>query len=822
MDEYQELKPKDSEYSSSQKNYNSKNGENIRIVDFDDFEDNLNISDIKDDFKKKDNEKEKKIFKNLENSSKIYITDNIDKDFSVDLDNINEDEFNYRKISLCSIQSEDFSFNKINKNNNENNNKRKLSLFHQKESKKLTKDDLNNIPLPVFSCIYCSNDEISFKHLSQEIISNKYLFQTSIFDMKQLNKLISNQPFIDNDLKNEKLLDIIIKNTEFITKYNSQEISYNFFKSNNYLDIINKEFIYNKKLLLSGIEGSIVKKKIDFYFMGINKISKNSLNNKGLFNSTNSLINNYNALSGFVEIIPINNNININNGKINNNFSNISINFNSISSNNNEIGNLGKDNNNLLVSVVEKIEKNIESVNEIDDKEEIMDFIKFDIERKIKKEDIIWDKIGYDIWNPNISDIDISFKNEDNNNLSKVKRLKVNLLKSNDKLKIKTSNNSFIYQIKKNLSISQVKSFGSTNNSSVINNENENRMKSNILTHSKCLSFINGSYNNNSKNYINTSKIKVNENLSNLKEKKSYSKINKIPLSNKFKDILNKIKINYKIRTLNVNKTKKINNNSIHQINNFSLFEFNSKNNDNNKLNSNIKNKTFSFNKIKIKEDYKKKNEKNKNIKEKYIPRTLKCYTSKTYKTNNSFILNKTPLINRKNVIYSFNSRNGGTKVTSSKLKFKNKNMFLNSFNNDYKKIVKTSPKKLNLSNYSSNYLSMKISFNGKKNKNSEIIKTNKNNNSTIMKKGISSFNKKINSSVIITNKINKFNKVKIKDNFEQGINIRKNLYNTKFNILNKTKISIKKKIIFPTSFVNTSTSKVVAIKKINFNQINK
>ena len=68
---------------------------------------------------------------------------------------------------------------------------------------------------------------------------------------------------------------------------------------------IGKFFI--KKLLKNKIEESIVRKKKDFYFRGINKIPKNSMNNKCLFNSTNSLINNFNALSGLVEPVQTNN-----------------------------------------------------------------------------------------------------------------------------------------------------------------------------------------------------------------------------------------------------------------------------------------------------------------------------------------------------------------------------------------------------------------------------------------------------------------------------------------------------------------------------------
>ena len=78
-------------------------------------------------------------------------------------------------------------------------------------------------------------------------------------------------------------------------------------------------------------------KKKDFYFKGINKIPKNSMNNKCLFNSTNSLINNFNALSGLVEPVQANNvNNNIKNNNTIGTCSNNSINFNSLSLNNNE------------------------------------------------------------------------------------------------------------------------------------------------------------------------------------------------------------------------------------------------------------------------------------------------------------------------------------------------------------------------------------------------------------------------------------------------------------------------------------------------------
>jgi len=431
IDEYNGLKPK-LDFNILKKEQDDCD---FRKYNFNSFEDNLNISDIKEEFQKSQEEikaskQHKKDFPN-----RIYPESSIDKDFSIELDNINGDDFNIRKISICSLQSEEFNHNNKNDKNKKN---------HELK-KKITKEDLNNIPLPVFSCIYCSNDELSFRHLSLERISNKYLLQSSVYDIIDLNKLLQCNPMKVKDDKNEKLLDIIIKNSEYINKYYEKEIINNFFKSNYYFNMCNKELLNYKSHFIHRIEESVVKKRKDFYFKSINKISKNSLNNKCLFNTTNSLINDCNLLGVFFEANIINNINNISKN-INYNCSNISsINFNSISSNNNnDNGNyLNKDNNNLLMSIVEKIENNTDSVNEIDDKEEIMYFFKFDLNRKIKKDDIIWENNYYNIWNPNISDDDINTISNPGSQKEKKynKILKVNL-KYNFNIN-NISNNSF-------------------------------------------------------------------------------------------------------------------------------------------------------------------------------------------------------------------------------------------------------------------------------------------------------------------------------------------------------------------------------------------
>ena len=128
------------------------------------------------------------------------------------------------------------------------------------------------------------------------------------------------------------------------------------------------------------------------------------MNNKYLFNSTNSLINNFNTLCGLVESVQqniVNNNIK----NVYSSCSNNSINFNSLSLNNNEFGYNSNCKENNLDYIVENIEKKEESLNDVDDKDEIIDFFKFDLVRKISKNDVKWDNKYYNIWNPDISSV---------------------------------------------------------------------------------------------------------------------------------------------------------------------------------------------------------------------------------------------------------------------------------------------------------------------------------------------------------------------------------------------------------------------------------
>ena len=854
MDEYKGLKSKEeTEISNADSFFN--NISNLREIKADNFEDNLNISDII--------EENNKIQPNetIKRAKISYNNQNVDNDFSEELDNINEDEFNHRKISLCSSQSEEINYNNtnnINSNASGANYNIKSDIITKKTTKRLTKEELNNIPLPVFSCIYCSNEIIAFNHLLQEIISNKYLLQTSVYDIKDINKLIVYQPIQDKDDKNEKLLDIVIKNTDYIYKtYNYEDIK-NYFHSKNFINLMTKEIINIKKFFIQKIEDSIIKKKKDFYFKGINKITRNSLNNRCLFNSTNSLINNYNALSGFVETIPINNNNNI--GKMSNiNNSNISINFNSISLNNNEIGNcLVKDNNNLL-SIVENIENNIESGNEIDDKEEIMNFFEFDMERKVNKDNIIWDNKYYDIWNPEISDeeednnkyninnknitssLDInnnckfnnrkSFKQFKNNNYhskllnithkklnykekndkinEKNIKLKVNILKSNENISC-TSNNSFNHKINRN--ISQLRSMGSTNNSSVINFDSEYKIKSHINIFSHLKNLI-----NNSQNTIHVNAKQINDKSKNIKNMNSLD-INR-SISLKSKNLNKLVNSQSKIHHNRLYKSSLFNSNKLE--NKFKTIKYNNNNNFNSNPSNfktlNIKN-TNSIKNILTNQNYKKRKikifyekigkEKIKNTdfnsKKKHNSRKLHTFNTPNSVFHNKRAKNRSALSNKTADMTISTSINDGTKVISSKIIFKQNN------SNNYRTNFINSQKSLQLKKYKLSYCFFKnnierTSLDRIRNKISEISKLINNNknfngystqNKLESEKIISKNNSRVNETkykLELNNNKNTNNRMNIKTDIKSGLNKNKKiLFSSSFIVRPKAKINVK------------------------------
>ena len=496
--------------------FQSKQPINNNDLILNEFDADLSISDIvnndKNDFKSDKNTKNNNPFEN----------NSIDKDFSVDLDKINlaNENINESLIHKNSMDNIQLDFNSQNDNNIKDNNEE-----NKKEKKVRTKDDLNNTPLPIFECLYCTNEKVVFGHFINEILSDKYLLQTSKYDMNDLDKLIFNRRLINKDDKNEKLLNVIIKSTEYIKFYVPKDKSLLYFKSDIFNILCQKNENDNHVIFKQKIEDSIVRKKKDFYFRGIKNIPKNSMNNK-LFNSTNSLINNFNALSGLVEPVK---EINTNNNNIKNNFtiatcSNNSINFNSLSLNNNEFNCYCKDNNNMLDYIVEKIEKNDESVNYADDKDEIIDIFKIDLEPKSTKKDIKWEERYYDIWNPEIdSDFDENDYNENDYNVNTINEENKNksISISNNLIKNKNINKSmgFIrHNISKNNNL--IFTFNKNKEKSIKNKFNNDLSKYKISN----INNINNISNNKS---INSNKYSIKSNIRNLSKENENKNLQK-------------------------------------------------------------------------------------------------------------------------------------------------------------------------------------------------------------------------------------------------------------------------------------------------------
>ena len=509
-----------------------------KITDEFDFEKSLEISKI--------TQKDEKLKRNSENDN-----NNIELNLSLE----------------CSfIKPND---NMINMKQNINDKTNNIRAVKTMPIKKLKKEDLDNIPLPIFECIYCSNEHVSFNHLSNEIISNKYLLQTSSWDMKQLQYLISFQQKIDKGDNTNKLLNLIINNSEYLKySYKTDKIK-EYFKSNAFkLKSLKNEFIM-KKVLIQRFEESFIRRKKDFYFKGIkgiNKIPKNSINNKCLFNSTNSWINNYSGLTGFIagsqgqtQQLPI---VEKNNNTVNGvSGSNSSLLYaNSISLNNNEIGLVGKGKNrHYMENIMENNDdRNLEGENTIEEKAQILNFIyEDDLKRKITKNDIEWEDNYYDVYNPNIDDDEILVQNlekEENDILIKEKQKNksfyqsFNINKNQEKFKpyyinseSNINNKSSSYKNSVHLLFNNSKSLGSTYNSSNILFKNSTRDKDSksfysFTTGNQIINIQNNTSMNSSSNFNLNIKNKLSS-LSSINQEKKPTICNRTPSFSKTKII---------------------------------------------------------------------------------------------------------------------------------------------------------------------------------------------------------------------------------------------------------------------------------------------
>ena len=379
-----------------------------------------------------------------------------------------ENKGNEQTKKFDSINS--YNFESIN-NNKPNEQKRKILNI----KKKLTKEVLNNIPLPIFSCIYCSNEKVAFNHLINEKIYDKYFLQTSIYDMKNLDEIIKTNSFIDLYNKNPPLVAIIIKNTEFIRHYYGKNELNEYFSSKIFKNISEVNSIKMTKNFLQKLEDKYIR-KLNKELLSNNKQNSNKLfnfeENKILFqkqdnnNSTftnENLTTNKNTIAnsigtGLTQNIGISSFLYNNNDNMNIINNNINICFNP---------------NNMMQSIMEKIEKNEESDGESE--ERFLDILveKNNYTHKINKSKISFEEKFYDIWNP-----DITLINEEEENIKDKNHLSYRNIKHIKGIKYFIKKNK--KQNKNKFNINNVKNINKEENI-ITNYNNENKINKKII-----------------------------------------------------------------------------------------------------------------------------------------------------------------------------------------------------------------------------------------------------------------------------------------------------------------------------------------------------
>ena len=403
----------------------------------------------------------------LESSLKLSEIENKENEQVKKLESINS--YNFESISI-------------------NISKQKPKVNIKNIKKKITKEDLNNIPLPIFSCIYCSNEKISFNHLITEIIYNKYFLQTSIYDMKSLDEIIKIKTNLYINMRNSPLINLVIKSTEFIRHYYNKNELNKIFESKKikkiYEENYNKAYcVFIRKLKYK----LMIKKRKDF---SNNKTCRNKF---FLFNDYKTSFQKQNNNSSFT-----NDNLTTNKNSMTNTTGTISPNIHSslsLNNNNNDNGNninICFNYNNAMESIMEKIEKNEESDGESEEK-----FINTILgesnhsTKRTEKNKISFENKYYDIWNPDITVIN-EVENEPNTNKinlfdKNVKKFKKIIIFRNKKDKIYSANfickkntcdnNIINYNIKDNIN----KKLKENNNNIFSSYINNNIKKKNLV-----------------------------------------------------------------------------------------------------------------------------------------------------------------------------------------------------------------------------------------------------------------------------------------------------------------------------------------------------
>ena len=403
----------------------------------------------------------------LESSLKLSEIENKENEQVKKLESINS--YNFESISI-------------------NISKQKPKVNIKNIKKKITKEDLNNIPLPIFSCIYCSNEKISFNHLITEIIYNKYFLQTSIYDMKSLDEIIKIKTNLYINMRNSPLINLVIKSTEFIRHYYNKNELNKIFESKKirkiYEENYNKAYcVFIRKLKYK----LMIKKRKDF---SNNKTCRNKF---FLFNDYKTSFQKQNNNSSFT-----NDNLTTNKNSMTNTTGTLSPNIHSslsLNNNNNDNGNninICFNYNNAMESIMEKIEKNEESDGESEEK-----FINTILgesnhsTKRTEKNKISFENKYYDIWNPDITVINEE-ENEPNTNKinlfdKNVKKFKKIIIFRNKKDKIYSANfickkntcdnNIINYNIKDNIN----KKLKENNNNIFSSYINNNIKKKNLV-----------------------------------------------------------------------------------------------------------------------------------------------------------------------------------------------------------------------------------------------------------------------------------------------------------------------------------------------------
>lgn len=403
----------------------------------------------------------------LESSLKLSEIENKENEQVKKLESINS--YNFESISI-------------------NISKQKPKVNIKNIKKKITKEDLNNIPLPIFSCIYCSNEKISFNHLITEIIYGKYFLQTSIYDMKSLDEIIKIKTNLNINMRNSPLINLVIKTTEFIRHYYNKNELNKIFESKKIRKIYEENYNKTYCVFIRKLKYKLmIKKRKDF---SNNKTCRNKF---FLFNDYKTSFQKQNNNSSFT-----NDNLTTNKNSMTNTTGTLSPNIHSslsLNNNNNDNGNninICFNYNNAMESIMEKIEKNEESDGESEEK-----FINTILgesnhsTKRTEKNKISFENKYYDIWNPDITIINEE-ENEPNTNKinlfdKNVKKFKKIIIFRNKKDKIYSANfickkntcdnNIINYNIKDNIN----KKLKENNNNIFSSYINNNIKKKNLV-----------------------------------------------------------------------------------------------------------------------------------------------------------------------------------------------------------------------------------------------------------------------------------------------------------------------------------------------------